>query len=271
MHRPRCKSGVRGLGLRPCAARKPYFGASQNHDMHRQQHRGRHPSDDKLFAPAQWKRLRQAVGDLSWLLSRDYPLDASLKLVGDRYRLTARQRMAVRRCACSDKALVWRTSHRIGADVLRGKTLWVDGLNVLIGIESALSGGLLFLGRDGCLRDLASVHGTWRRVVETRQAIYLLGQTLGELAPAQVHILLDKPVGNSGRLRGFLQKAAEEQGWPWTITLDHNPDRLLVAAAGPVATSDSHILDQVQAWVHLIGHVVQRHVPQATIIDLRPA
>lgn len=239
--------------------------------MHRQQHRGRHPSDDKLFAPAQWKRLRQAVGDLSWLLSREYPLDASLKLVGDRYRLTARQRMAVRRCACSDKALVWRTSHRLEAQALRGQRLMVDGLNVLIGIESALSGGLLFVGRDGCLRDLASVHGTWRRVVETREAIYLLGQALEALELARVDILLDRPVGNSGRLKGFLEKAAEAHAWPWQVTLDHNPDRLLAASPDPVATSDSHILDQCQAWVHLIGLIVEQYVPDAVIIDLRPA
>ncbi len=238
--------------------------------MHRQQHRGRHPSDDKLFAPTQWKRLREAVADLSWLLSHDYPLAASLKLVGDRYRLTARQRMAVRRCACSDKALVWRTSHRLEPEALQGRRLVVDGLNVLIGIESALSGGLLFLGRDGCLRDLASVHGTWRRVAETRAAICLLGQALEALAVAHAHILLDKPVGNSGRLKGFLEKNAQAHGWPWTIALDHNPDRLLAASHDPVATSDSHILDQCQAWVHLIGFVVRRFVPDASIIDLRP-
>ncbi len=238
--------------------------------MHRQQHRGRHPADDKLFAPAQWKPLREAVGELSWLLSRGYPLNASLKLVGDRYRLKARQRMAVRRCACSDQALVWRASHRIELSQLRGSAIAVDGLNVLIGIESALSGGLLFLGRDDCLRDLASVHGTWRRVVETRQAIFLLGESLARVGVAEAHILLDRPVGNSGRLKRFLEEAAGAQGWPWRVTLEHNPDRQLVRSGLPVATSDSHVLDQVEGWTHLIGYVVAHYVPRAQIVDLRP-
>lgn len=238
--------------------------------MHRQQHRGRHPADDELFAPAQWKRLRGAVSELSWLLSRGYPLNASLKLVGDRYCLKARQRMAVRRCACADQALAWRSSHRVELSQLREGAVAVDGLNVLIGIESALSGGLLFLGRDDCLRDLASVHGTWRRVVETRQAIDLLGESLASVGVAEVHILLDRPVGNSGRLKSFLEEAAQAQRWPWHVVLDHNPDRLLVQSGLPVATSDGHVLDQVKGWVHLIGYVVKRHVPHARIIDLRP-
>ncbi len=217
-----------------------------------------------------WKRLREAVADLSWLLSRDYSFNAALKLVGDRYRLTVRQRMAVRRCACSDKSLIWRRAHECLPASLKGQSLLIDGLNILIGIESALSGGLLFIGRDGCLRDLASVHGTWRRVIETRQAIYLLGECLTYLGVAHVRLLLDQPVGNSGRLKGFLTKAATEHGWPWQIELHHNPDKILVQSQIPVATSDSHVLDQAEAWVNLLAFIIAQRLPHACVIDLKP-
>jgi hypothetical protein len=36
--------------------------------------------------------LCQAVEELSWLLTRGYPPTSTLKLVGDRYALTERQR-----------------------------------------------------------------------------------------------------------------------------------------------------------------------------------
>ena len=67
-------------------------------------HRGPDPRDRDAFAPAAWPRLREAVADLSWLLTRGYAEASSLKLVGDRLALTERQRMAVRRCACADAA-----------------------------------------------------------------------------------------------------------------------------------------------------------------------
>lgn len=68
-------------------------------------HRGPHPNDPKLFAAAHVPRLCQAVADLSWLLGRGYAINSALKLTGDRYNLTDRQRLAVRRSACSDEAV----------------------------------------------------------------------------------------------------------------------------------------------------------------------
>lgn len=69
----------------------------------KQRHRGAHPADGKLFDRSCLDDLRSAVAHLSWLLSRGYALDSSLKLVGDRFNLTQRQRMAVRRSACTDE------------------------------------------------------------------------------------------------------------------------------------------------------------------------
>src|SRR6266404_1471952 len=46
--------------------------------------------------------------------------------------------------------------------------LLIDGFNLILTLESALGGGVMLVGRDGCYRDMASVHGTYRRVEETR-------------------------------------------------------------------------------------------------------
>ena len=34
-----------------------------------------------------------------------------------------------------------------------------------------MSGAFIFRGRDGCLRDLAGIHGTYRKVEENRPGI----------------------------------------------------------------------------------------------------
>src|SRR5437763_1300671 len=58
-------------------------------------HRGPDPRDGLAFDPSAWPALRAAVADLSWLLERGYAPTSALKLVGDRWSLTERQRAAV--------------------------------------------------------------------------------------------------------------------------------------------------------------------------------
>ncbi|MEN6576976.1 MAG: DUF434 domain-containing protein [Phycisphaerales bacterium] len=218
------------------------------------EHRGPHPDDRELFAPAMLPRLREALADFSMLLTKGYADKSSLKLVGDRFNLTQRQRLAIMRAACSDQRLESRLAHQVPIETLAGQPIAIDGYNLLITIEAALSGGLIFQGRDGCFRDLASIHGTYRKVEETIPAIQLIGdfltevgiaQTRGEGVPPlhrgpnpvptsaagthdtplpQVLWLLDSPVSNSGRLKTLLAELAQDHGWPWEIRLTISPD-----------------------------------------------
>src|SRR4030043_554327 len=118
-------------------------------------HRGPHPSDAKLFAPAAIADLRTALADFSLLLTKGYADKSSLKLVGDRFSLTERQRMAIMRSACSDRQLKYRKQREVKLAELGGRPIAIDGYNVLITIEAAMSGACVFKGRDGCFRDLA--------------------------------------------------------------------------------------------------------------------
>ena len=67
----------------------------------------------------------------------------------------------------------WRSRaiSRAESDSLNAQVLAIDGYNVLTSIEAALAGGIILEARDGCFRDVASVHGTWRKVHETVPAI----------------------------------------------------------------------------------------------------
>ncbi|MHC4510238.1 MAG: DUF434 domain-containing protein, partial [Planctomycetota bacterium] len=167
----------------------------------RRTHRGPHPADEKLFAPSAIDDLRLALADFSLLLTKGYADKSALKLVGDRFRLTERQRLAVMRSACSEKQLASRSERRVEAKNLKNQPVAIDGYNVLITIEAAMSGGVIFKGRDGCMRDLASIHGTYRKVTETIPAVQLIGKFLQDIAAGETLWLLDSPVSNSGRLK----------------------------------------------------------------------
>jgi hypothetical protein len=231
-------------------------------------HRGRHPEDGELFAPTTWPRLQSAVTDFSWLLNRGYAQPSATKIVGDRYELNERQRMAVVRSACSDDALTARIAKQVAPGALASQTLLIDGFNVLTTIEVALSGGVILAARDGCYRDIASVHGTYRRVEETRPAISLIGQVLAEFSLAQCNWYFDSPVGNSGRVKAIVQEIAREMNWPWHVELVQNPDTVLTESRHIVATADSVILDRCDRWLNLAQEVVARKIPQATIVPM---
>ncbi|MDX1384005.1 MAG: DUF434 domain-containing protein, partial [Thermoanaerobaculia bacterium] len=138
-------------------------------------HRGAHPRDAECFAPGALPAVRAAVGDLSWLLGRGYPPRAAAKLVGDRYGLRDRQRKAVQRSAAAPADCEARGQRRVDAAGLRRQPLLVDGYNVLLTVEAALSGGVLLRCRDSVLRDLTAMSRHYRRVRTTVQALEVLG------------------------------------------------------------------------------------------------
>lgn len=231
-------------------------------------HRGPHPDDGRLFAPDQRPRLREAVRDLSWLVSHDYASPSALKLVGDRYQLEQRQRNAVSRSACSDAARDRRRRSCVEVADLAGKQIFIDGYNVLTSIEAALAGGVILAARDGCYRDIASIHGTWRKVAETLPAVDLLGAFLAELQLHSAVWYLDSPVSNSGRLKAMLVEIAASHGWPWEVQLVADPDGILCETDEIIATADSAILDRCHQWVNLARGAIERHIAEAHVIDL---
>ena len=212
--------------------------------------------------------LRLAVADLSLLLTKGYAQKSALKLVGDRFSLTERQRLAVMRSSCSDDQRASRGQRRVEPQNLAGESIAVDGYNVLITIEAAMSGGMIFKGRDGCCRDLASVHGTYRKVIETIPAVQLIGEFLREIRAGEALWLLDSPVSNSGRLKTLIGELAEKNGWNWEIELVLSPDAELKKTDLVVATSDSVVLDTCKGWVNLATEIIKKKLPSARVLDL---
>ena len=233
----------------------------------KRKHRGAHPQDSSLFCQEKNAALRQAAADYSLLLTKEYPQNATLKLVGDKFELTERQRLAVMRSSCSDSQLGERLIRQLQTAELAGRDILIDGYNILITIESAISGGFLFVGRDGCMRDLAGLHGTYRKVNETIPAIELINGTLTELKAKNACWLLDKSVSNSGRLKGIIEST--KVNFHIEVKLLNNPDAELIQSEQIVATSDSDVLDKAKMWVNLAEFVIRNYVKNACIIDLR--
>ena len=227
-------------------------------------HRGPHPADHRLFGDERVKDLRRAVVDFSLLLTRGYATPSALKLVGDHFNLTERQRTAVQRASCSDQALKIRKKSEVSLAQVANHPLLIDGYNILTTLETALSGGAIFACRDGCFRDMASIHGTYRKVEETIPALKLLAEFLQGANAGAVTILLDSPVSNSGRLKAVIENANSG----WKVELVSNPDPMLAASEQIIVTADSVILDSAKRWLNLARHIVTDRVSDPWIVDL---
>ena len=181
--------------------------------------------------------------------------------MGDRYVLTERQRWAVGRAACTDEQRAQRTTKLLLPHSLGDQPVSIDGFNLIITLETALSGGVILRGRDGALRDLSSIHGTYRTVQETDRAIRLAAAALLPIATGPVRWLLDQPVSNSGRLAARLRELGAIIGLPWTAEVVMNPDSVLAETTDVIVTSDSVVLDRGGNWLNLAVLVLATESP----------
>ena len=238
---------------------------------HQQTHRGLAPQDARLFGARHLPALRAAAADLCWLLDRGYAWRSSVELAGNRYALTARQRMAVARCVCSRQDAHLRQQHRVEPIQLQGQELWLDGYNVVTILESALAGGIVLLGRDGCCRDIAGIHRRYRKVSETIPVLRMVGEVAAAWGVTCCRWWLDQPVSNSGRLKTLILDVAAKAGWKMEVELTFSPDRVLSETAHVIATSDGIVLGRCQRWVNLARGVITQRIPEARLLDLSPA
>ncbi|SMP34915.1 hypothetical protein SAMN06264346_11936 [Chryseobacterium profundimaris] len=230
--------------------------------------RGKNTSDDSLFeSEKQVETLKMAVQDMHYLLSRAYPEKASSELAGNRYRLKTRQIQAIRGASASQKQLLNRKYKEVTAEEFRGKTVYIDGFNVLILLESLLSGAYIFEGLDGCFRDLSGVHGTYKRVNQTLPSLELVADFFQQCNIGKLCWIFDRPVSNSGRICQLISEFANERELSWETSLEFNPDHFLAIREECIISSDAWILDHCKKWFNLIRYLVDQENLNAHIIQ----
>ena len=227
-------------------------------------------TDHLLFGhPEEQHKLRQALEDMYYLLSRNYPLKASLALTGNRYQLVKRQLQALQGMSCSEDEITCRKGKELPAKALKDQTIFLDGFNVLILLETALSGGFIFEGLDNCYRDISSIHGSYKKAQHTEDALIIIGNTLQQLQLNKVIWVLDAPISNSGKLKRLCYEIAEQHHFPWEIRLENHPDKYFIDNKVLVCTSDGWVLNECKSWFNLSAHIINK-VPVVKLFKLKP-
>lgn len=228
--------------------------------------RGYSPDDKRDFSGEALPKLRRAGDELYFLLNRGYPVKGASTFVGNHHLLSERQRVALTRVVSAREDIAVRRSKQLAPEAVAGAEVHIDGFNLIITLEVAMSGSPVLRCMDGTCRDLAGLRGTYRLIGRTDAAIRAVISRLQSLSVSRAVFWLDAPVSNSGRLKVRIAELAEEAGLPVGIELVPNVDAVLYDLPNAV-TSDSAILDRCPSWLNLNGLLIPE-VSDVWVVDV---
>lgn len=229
--------------------------------------RGFDLNDKRWFCETELFKLKKAHEDIKWLLDRDYKLEPIINFVGGRYQFSVRQRDALKRGTCSTKNELLRKSKEINSNELIDKTLNIDGFNLIITLEVALSSGTLIVGNDGLIRDLAGLRGTYKLIDKTDIAINYIFKFLELNKIKSINIYLDSPVSNSANLKIKILEHSNKFNVKTNVELVNNAD-IVLEKLDYVVTSDATILDKCNSFVNLSKNIIYDYINEANLIFL---
>jgi hypothetical protein len=183
--------------------------------------------------------------------------------------LSERQRLAVVRATALESQITLRKNKCV-LDHEAVKEVAIDGMNVIITLEVALSNATLIRCMDGTIRDLAGLRGTYRLIDKTDTAIRFLREELEKRNVQKVIFYLDAPVSNTGRLKLRILELLAAYPFQTVVELVDNPDTLLKKEKN-VITQDSIILDQCGSWINLVADILRERLPDIPYVELGAA
>ncbi|MBO5753032.1 MAG: DUF434 domain-containing protein [Proteobacteria bacterium] len=226
--------------------------------------RGYLPDYEKMFRNEGIDKIREALTDALFLLNRGHHLKRATHIAMEHYQLSDAQRLAISRGMASDKEIQRRTSHRLQKNEVAGKTVYLDGFNAIILMESLVSESPIFKCMDGAVRDLANLKGSYHIIDKTESAIRLILQELEALQVANVQIHIDNPVSNSRNLKVLILKLAQEYQIHVEVHLIDACDKSFYQQEN-VISGDGIVMDNAKSWIPLYLWIVEKYIQQHNV------
>ena len=219
--------------------------------------RGYIPEDEQQFTGKQLELLKKAADEVQFLLDRGYDVKPVTTFVGNHYMFSERQRLALARAVSAGEWIEKRIQRELLQKEPKNypKAVNIDGFNAIITLEVALSGSPIFCCRDGVLRDLAGLRGTYRIIDKTQKAVGLLLGQLELMGISEACFYLDAPVSNSGRLSALILQCAKDYSVSVRTQIIPGVDRILEQLEG-VISGDAIILNRCISWLNIMPQIV---------------
>lgn len=214
-------------------------------------------------------RILEAAIDYKYLLDRGYPAKSSLDLVVSRYSMSRVERSLILRCV-HRSTYSQRVSSIIANDqMVRGRDLIVDLLNVSTTLIAYLEGECLYLCDDGFVRDVGGSRYWKGRRSRAGEAIEMICEHISSIKPRAVYVVIDRQASmSSDILNQAVRMLRDKVGVESMGTLADRADREIIelhrkklAGSSVVSTSDSLVLENVYMAYDLAGRIIMAREP----------
>ncbi len=202
------------------------------------------------------ENLKNAAYDFYFLLSRKYPRNASLELVGNRYNLEKGEREILNRAIYGQDVALKRRGKQFKTALWSDKVITIDGHNVHITLESIISGRTVVLANDGPIRDTAGLSGAFKHTELTLYVVEVVKKFFEKYTPAGLVILFDAPVSKSGELARLYRTALTGLSVPLKCAAVPVPEKLFDYNSTLIASSDSAVMDLSRNWLDIPRFIV---------------
>jgi hypothetical protein len=191
------------------------------------------------------KDFINATKDYFYFVEKDYPQKATIKLIGDRYRLNGLERSVLLRGIIKKNIANERKKKILKESEIIDQMLLIDCYNVLITISSYLNGNFFYISNDGFLRDSTESHGKIKNNEMISRSLNLMFKYFIEKKIKRVEIYLDSPVSYSKELSKKIYQLFKEYKIIGECFLVKSADyHLIHNNNGICSTSDSIIIDK---------------------------
>lgn len=212
------------------------------------------------------EKLARIVNDLRYLLDQEYPRQSAVDFVSNHYRLPLRERHLIARCVFSKKEAVEHHQKIVRAGAVRDKSLGVDGYNVVITLESILTGKQVVRCDDGFVRDLRAIFGKFKVSSITERAVGEFLNVVAKARPSKVVVFFDRQVSRSGELAGRVRHGLMELGLKGDSRAVGAVDFRL-RGFDVVASSDRAVIKRAKAVWDIPAELLRRK--KANVLDLK--
>jgi len=201
--------------------------------------------------------IKKAIEDFKYLINRGYKKDVALNFVANHYKLSKGDRLKIIRTTHSDEEIELTKRKLKRLKDFENETIYIDGFNVLIGLEALIKGHEVVLCDDNIYRDFENVYGKYKINNYTDKAIELLLEILKRYKVKAI-VYLDAQVSKSGILAKNIRERMKELDIEGDVFCVKNCDYELKHKE-VVATSDSVIIksDNVKYVVDLIAEAIE--------------
>lgn len=210
----------------------------------------------------------EACRDYFYLIDRNYPERGTLKLIGDRYKLSGDERTVLYRGISSSERSEMRKLLLVNE--IKGKPLMVDGYNVLFSLLNYRLGRIMFIGTDNVMRDAGSFHGKIQNEPLFKECIELMLGYLSDQTPDSVQVYLDSPVSHSQKHAEMIRELLGKHHLNGSCQVVKSADWALKQFQnGIIATSDTVIIEKSGMHLFDLPRNILEGVFKARFINLR--